>query len=204
MRRLRVLPHPAENGTAELTPVSDRRIREASPGAARFCIHETRAVSSPDDSGLLLDMFDDGVAWLVARGQPEQWGTEPFSQRPEGCKRAQDLAASGGLWIAEIGEEPVGALVVGEAPEYAPAIDRPELYIELLLTRRRHAGQGLGTRLIEIAIREARAAGREVVRVDCWAGAPGLVSWYRRHGFTPTDRYERRGFTGQIFSMSVA
>jgi GNAT superfamily N-acetyltransferase len=165
--------------------------------------HLTVRPGRPNDSDLLLDLFDDAVAWLVARGQPEQWGDEPFSQRPQGRKRAQDLAASGGLWIAEIGEEPVGALVVGEAPEYVPAIDRPELYIELLLTRRRCAGQKLGTRLIEIAIREAHAAGREVLRVDCWAGAPGLVCWYQKQGFMPTDRYERRGFTGQIFAMPV-
>jgi GNAT superfamily N-acetyltransferase len=156
-----------------------------------------------NDTELLVDLFDDAVAWLVARGQPEQWGAEPFSQRPEGRKRARALAASGGLWVAEIGEEPVGALVVGAAPEYAPVIVRSEMYIKLLLTRRSRAGQGLGTRLIEIAIREAQVAGREVLRVDCWAGAPSLLGWYRERGFTSTQRYEQRGFTGQIFSMSV-
>jgi GNAT superfamily N-acetyltransferase len=158
----------------------------------------------PADTELLIGLFDDAVRWLVARGQPEQWGSEPFSKRPEGRERARLLAANGGLWVAELGEEPVGALVVGEAPEYAPAVDRPELYIELLLTSRRQAGRKLGTRLIEIAIREARAAGRDVLRVDCWAGAPGLVRWYQQQGFTPTDRYERRGFTGQIFAMALA
>jgi GNAT superfamily N-acetyltransferase len=100
--------------------------------------------------------------------------------------------------------EAVGALVRGaEAPQHAPEIDQPEMYIEWLLTRRRYAGQGLGTRLIDIAIREARARGCEVLRVDCWAGASGLVDWYQRHGFTPVSRYERRGLTGQVFSMSV-
>jgi hypothetical protein len=98
------------------------------------------------DTELLIGLFDEAVAWLVARGQPEQWGSEPFSERPEGRQRARGLAASGGLWVAEIGEEPVGALVVGDAPEYAPAVDPPELYIELLLTSRRHAGHKLGTR----------------------------------------------------------
>jgi GNAT superfamily N-acetyltransferase len=158
----------------------------------------------PDDGELLIGLFDDAVAWLVARGQPGQWGTTPFSQRPEGRKRAQELSSGGGLWVAEMGDEPVGALVVGDAPEYAAAIDRPELYIELLLTRRRHAGLGLGTCLVELAVREARTAGRIVLRVDCWAGAPGLVRWYQRQGFTLTDRYEWRGFAGQIFSMPVA
>ena len=39
--------------------------------------------------------------------------------------------------------------------------------------------------------------------IGLFAGAPGLVSWYQQQGFIPTDRYERRGFTGQIFSMPV-
>jgi len=69
----------------------------------------------PNDGEVLIDVFDDAVASLVARGQPEQCGTEPFSKR----------------------------------------------YTKLLLTRRRCAGQGLGTRLIEIARHEARVAGHD-------------------------------------------
>jgi hypothetical protein len=36
------------------------------------------------------------------------------------------------------------------------------------------------------------------------AGPVGGVNWYEQQGFTRTDRYERRGFVGQIFSMPVA
>jgi hypothetical protein len=37
---------------------------------------------SAADGGRLLALFDDAVAWLVARGQTAQWGSEPFSARP--------------------------------------------------------------------------------------------------------------------------
>ena len=153
---------------------------------------------------MLVELFDDAIGWLVAQGQPEQWGSEPLAGSVAGREFGAALAGSGGLWIAERDREAVGALVLGaEAPEYAPEIDQPEVYIEWLLTRRRYAGQGLGARLIALAIREARARGCEVLRVDCWAGASGLVDWYQRQGFTPVGQYERRGLTGQIFSMSL-
>jgi GNAT superfamily N-acetyltransferase len=155
------------------------------------------------DTPLLLDLFDEAVAWLVARGQPDQWGERPWSSRPEYVAFVEGLACSGGLWVAELDGEPVGALVVGERPGHVPPIDLSELYVNLLLTSRRHAGKQLGARLVGVAIDEARAADRDVLRVDCWAGAPTLIAWYQRQGFTRTDTFELNGWKGQIFSMSL-
>lgn len=39
--------------------------------------------------------------------------------------------------VAEIAGQAVGALIVGDARAYAPAVDRVELYILLLLSSRR-------------------------------------------------------------------
>lgn len=155
------------------------------------------------DAQLLMGLFDEAVEWLVARGQPGQWGVEPFSRRPDAIARVQDLAGGGGLRVAELEGKPIGAVVVGSAPAYASPIDRPELYILLLLTSRRHAGRELGSRLVQVAIDEARAAGREIVRVDCWADAPGLTGWYQRQGFTPTHPFEIKGWRGQIFELPL-
>ncbi len=156
------------------------------------------------DKPLLLDLFDEAVAWLVERGQPGQWGERPFSSRPEALARVETFASSGGLRVAELDGEPAGALVVGERPGHVPPVDVPELYVNLLLTSRRHAGKQLGARLVDVAIVEARAADCAVLRVDCWAGAPTLIAWYRRQGFTPTDTFDVNGWKGQIFSMSLS
>src|SRR3954465_5205598 len=43
---------------------------------------------TPDDEGALLALFDEAVAWMVARGQTGQWGDRPFSQRAETGARA--------------------------------------------------------------------------------------------------------------------
>jgi GNAT superfamily N-acetyltransferase len=114
------------------------------------------------------------------------------------------MVRSGNLRIAELGGEPVGALVLGDHPAHVPPGDRPELYINLLLTSRRRAGQRIGSVLVARALAEARAAGCAQVRVDCWAGAPALVAWYERQGFEPTTTFEvNDGWLGQVFVMRL-
>ena len=120
---------------------------------------------------------------------------------PLASSRSHRLAGDEGLRIAERAGQPVGAPVIGPAPGYVPPADCEELYIQLLLTSRAHAGQQIGTRLIERAVTEARQRACEQLRVDCWAGAPGLIAWYERHGFVRSDTFELNGWNGQIFTM---
>jgi GNAT superfamily N-acetyltransferase len=177
----------------------------------------------PADAPWLLSLFDEAVAWLVARGQTEQWGSEPWSENPRSVARVHGLAGSGGLRVAELDGDPVGALAVGSHPVHVPAVDRPELYINLLLTSRPRAsgplgiqprtsgprsshpapGRQLGSRLVQVAVDEARAGGAHLLRVDCWAGAPTLVAWYERQGFVPSGMFEVNGWRGQIFTMAL-
>jgi GNAT superfamily N-acetyltransferase len=173
-----------------------------SPADAVAAAIEVRE-GSPVDTDLLLSWFDEAVRWLVARGQAGQWGDRPFSEQPGRVDQLRVLAASGGLRIAERHGHAAGALAVGDAPAYAPPAASSELYILLLLTSRRHAGQGIGAALVRHAVTEARAAKREMLRVDCWAGAPSLVRWYERQGFAKADTFELRGWSGQIFSMPL-
>jgi RimJ/RimL family protein N-acetyltransferase len=157
----------------------------------------------PSDEEALLALFDEAVAWMVARGQPGQWGDRPFSERPETRRRVREFAEHDGLWIAEHAGEPVGALIVGERPPHVAPIDRPELYIELLISARRHAGKGIGARLVRLADALAVEGGVEVLRVDCWAGAPALVAWYEAQGFTRAGTFDVSGWVGQVFAKTA-
>jgi GNAT superfamily N-acetyltransferase len=116
------------------------------------------------DAARLLALFDDAVAWLVARGQIGQWGSEPFSARPSSAERARGWAAGGGLWFAVDGAADAGAIVLGDAHDYVPPPARPELYVQVLMTAAGWRGRGVGARLIEHAVDLARAAGREQLR----------------------------------------
>lgn len=156
-----------------------------------------------DDTGWLLGLFDEAVEWMVARGQSGQWGSEPFTGNPRRIAPVGGLIDSGGLRVAELDGEPVAALVVGIAPLYVPPPEMPELYINLLISSRRHAGSGIGSRLVRYALDEARERDAEQLRVDCWAGAPTLVRWYRDQGFEPTATFDVGGWLGQVFAMSL-
>jgi GNAT superfamily N-acetyltransferase len=157
----------------------------------------------PADLEWLLGLFDEAVEWMVARGQSGQWGTEPFTGNPRRTAMVGGMVDSGGLRVAEHDGTPVGALVVGIAPLHVPPPDVPELYINLLLTSRRHAHQGIGSRLVAQARCEARDRQVTQLRVDCWAGAPSLVQWYCDQGFTPTGTFDVDGWPGQIFAMPL-
>lgn len=154
------------------------------------------------DGPAVVALFDEAVAWLVERGQTGQWGATPFSERPGLRERVHGFRI-GGLYIAERDGIPVGVLVVGPAPTYAPPAPVPELYIILLLSSRRSAGQGIGDVLVDKAIELGYERGAEVLRVDCWAHAPRLVRWYEKQGFIRSSRFELNGWQGQIFTMQL-
>jgi GNAT superfamily N-acetyltransferase len=155
------------------------------------------------DGPAVVALFDDAVAWLVERGQTGQWGATPFSERPGVRERVHDFRVGGGLHVAELDGQPVGVLVVGPAPVYAPPAPVPELYIILLISSRRLPGRGIGPALVNRAIELGYQRGAEVLRVDCWAHAPGLVRWYEKHGFSRSSRFELNGWQGQIFTLPL-
>lgn len=157
----------------------------------------------PADAPAVLALFDEAVAWLVARDQTGQWGSEPLSGRPEFVARVEGWVAAGGLRIAELDGEPVGALVVGERHPFIPAVDEPELYVVALVSSRRREGADIGGVLVRRALAEARAADLGLVRVDCWAGAPRLVRWYEEQGFRPIERFRVGDWEGQLFGLRL-
>ena len=160
---------------------------------------------SAADAPALLALFDDAVAWLAARGQTGQWGSEPFSARPPQVARAQAWAAGGGLWLARgAGGEPAGALVVGDAHDYVPPAACPELYVQVLLTASAWRGRGVGAALVGHAEELARRQGARQLRVDCWAGVPELPAAYERLGFTRSGSFDVGGWPGAILVRATS
>lgn len=152
-------------------------------------------------------MLDAAVVWMNDRGNTEQWGTMPYSRRPGGVARVERYLTENAPFIAELGGAPVGALVLDSGPSaqmpIAPA-GEPERYVRLLVSDRRWAGRGIGAALLAHAAEEARRAGVELLRVDCWAGGGGeLVAFYERNGFTPTERFLSGAWPGQVLARRV-
>ncbi|HEU4947308.1 MAG TPA: GNAT family N-acetyltransferase [Kribbella sp.] len=142
------------------------------------------------DVPAVLALLDRATEWLVANGRTDQWGTEPHSTNPRRIAQVTGFVQARGLWIAELDGQAVGALAVGAATPYVPPATEPELYIQLLVTDRDRAGQGIGGELLDHARSLARDRGVDLVRVDCFAGGDGaLVRYYERQGFTRAEAF---------------
>jgi GNAT superfamily N-acetyltransferase len=155
----------------------------------------------------VLALWDTAIEWLAQRGQPAQWGTEPASFRARTREMVDQWVVGSGLRIAELEGEAVGASVIGPAPPaHVPPTSLAESYLLFLISDRNHAGIGIGGELVRRAAAEAREAGSQVLRVDCWAGAPPLVAWYERQGFVRSDTFKvevRGAWHGQVFEMRL-
>jgi GNAT superfamily N-acetyltransferase len=158
-----------------------------------------------DDLGALLQMFDDAVAWLSARGSEAQWGSVPWSTLSSRVEQVRLMAANPGIRVAEIDGEPAGVLVVDEETfKHVPPVDERELYVRVLITSRKFAGRGVGAKLISYAREEASRRAISLLRVDCWAGGKGdLVRYYESQGFKSTVQFDVSGWIGQVLEQRV-
>lgn len=137
------------------------------------------------DVPVVLAMFDSAVAWLAARGRTGQWGTRPFTGDARRTEQVASWLDGGGMRIAEHDGQAAGCISVGPAHDYVTPAGEPELYVQALVTDRRHAGHHVGAVLLDWAAAEARARRVGLLRVDCYAGDDGrLVAYYESRGFT--------------------
>jgi ribosomal protein S18 acetylase RimI-like enzyme len=103
-----------------------------------------------------------------------------------------------------------------EIPEGEEEDLSKELYLMVLVVHCQYKGNGFGERLIRMACAEARALGKEWLRVDCFGGVEkggvlknDLVKYYQRNGFTPVRPFtmwmEHRQFSwpGMLMEMKV-
>lgn len=159
------------------------------------------------DDAALLGMWDKAIAWMVSRGQAMQWGAVPASEEPRCREIVGQWVQGSGLRIAECDGRPVGASVIVDVPPaHVPPTPLRETYLLFLISDREEAGKGIGSALVSRAASDARAAGSEVLRVDYWADAPGLVAWYERQGFVRSDSFTvdvRGGWNGRVFEMKL-
>jgi GNAT superfamily N-acetyltransferase len=152
------------------------------------------------DEAAVLGLFDESVRWLVSRDQTGQWGSEPWSTQPELCALVNRTLRDNEVHIAEHGGAMVGAVAVGASPPYVPGNPVPELYVALLISTRRLAGQRIGARLLSLVSELALARGAQMMRVDCWAHSPELIGFYEGQGFTRQGQFDLRGWRGQVLA----
>jgi len=166
-----------------------------------------------DDLFNILALWDETVAWLVAKGIEGQWGMTPFSQLPAMRERCLSWLRNGELFIARESDTYSRSIVatlalVDTIPGYAvnawgPVLDTG-LYLEAFTTARIRHGSGLGRALLEWAEAYTLEQGKTVLRLDCWAGNEVLQAYYRAAGFQPRGIFRLGSWEGQMFEKRLA
>jgi MFS family permease/GNAT superfamily N-acetyltransferase len=143
-----------------------------------------------EDLDTLLALLDDAVRWLNADGYTGQWGTKPFSTEPGGIAQATNWVTEDTLFLAWLGDRPVGALAIGDPPPFVPPPVEPELYLTIQVVDHAYKGRNVSGLMMERAKELARARGAKALRGDCYAGEGGaVVRHYQRLGFEVTGSF---------------
>lgn len=97
-----------------------------------------------------------------------------------------------------LGEELVGT---ASLEVRQPLDDEAHLYVSQLAVHPTHQRRGLGSQLMWLAEREARARGLRRVRLDTAIPARHLVRWYEKMGYRPIRETQWRGKTYRTVIM---
>jgi ribosomal protein S18 acetylase RimI-like enzyme len=106
-----------------------------------------------------------------------------------------DYAAAvraGLTWAAVEDGEIVGLLVLVLKPDY--------LLLENIAVLPSAQGRGIGARLLALAEEQARALGRDEIRLYTNEAMTENLTYYPRHGYTETHRAEQDGFRRVFYS----
>lgn len=148
-------------------------------------------------------------AIVALRGSLEDWMVETgLVQWPRGSLPRERVAAQlagGEWWVVRDPEVGVaGSLrLLRTDPDFWGDDATPAVYVHGLMVDRRRAGTGLGRALLDWAQGQARAAGVDLLRLDCRTSNPALRAYYEGYGFTAVGVREFATFSATLLQMPV-
>jgi GNAT superfamily N-acetyltransferase len=135
--------------------------------------------ATPADTGIVTEILREAARWLEETGQP-MWRDDELL--------ASHIAANveaGLVFLAECDGEIAGTIKFQlDDPLFWPDVPREDsAFIHRLAVKRRFAGGGVSSALIQWAAARTRALGRRFLRLDCEASRPRLRAVYEKLGF---------------------
>jgi GNAT superfamily N-acetyltransferase len=157
---------------------------------------ETR-VATADDLDDVLDILNDAARWLASRGI-NQWRVDGFPRSLVAGDIARDE-----VYVARLDHRAVGTFTLQWSDEaFWPGAAGEAGYVHRIAVRRE--ARGLGVELHKAAERATVAAGRKLLRLDCYAGNHALCGYYERAGFVHRADIEVHGSTDPTVPASNA
>jgi GNAT superfamily N-acetyltransferase len=152
-------------------------IRMRHPGTTAIAVR----LAHPGDVALLPDI----ERRAASRFKPYQRDLDIPEEMFEGANDIQTLAAAqqaGRLWVAVAGGTPIGFALAIEMEGYA--------HLEEMDVLPAHAGQGVGSRLLDAVCSWAERAGHRGVTLRTFRAVPWNAPFYQRRGFRIVDSRE--------------
>ncbi|MFE3632068.1 GNAT family N-acetyltransferase [Streptomyces goshikiensis] len=159
----------------------------------------------PAEVDEFLGMLHDYDSWLVLHRNPHLYEELEREDPPLIVRQVLGHARAGRTRICrDLLNRFMGASVLAdEAPEFAPPVDVPELYLQFLVTRMWRRQLSMAA-LVTDARAEAARRGARLLRMHCWAGEDSrLVREYEQLGFTATLEFEVLRSDGAIWPGQV-
>ena len=131
------------------------------------------------DTQSVLEVLQEAAFWLESRGE-SMWKADEISLQ----SIAPDVA-SGMFSLAECESQVAGVMKFQlEDTLFWPDVPLGEAsYVHRLAVRRRFAGEGVSTALLQWATIRTRELGRPFLRLDCEAARPKVRAVYEGFGF---------------------
>jgi len=134
----------------------------------------------------VLEVLNEAARWLASRGI-NQWRADGFPRDLV----AGDIACSE-AYVARLDSRAVGTFTLQWSDDaFWPGAAGEAGYVHRIAVRR--DARGLGPDLLKAAERATVAAGRKLLRLDCYAGNDVLCRYYERAGFVRRADIEVRG-----------
>jgi ribosomal protein S18 acetylase RimI-like enzyme len=140
--------------------------------------------ASPADNGLLAELGAETFREAFGAQNKAEDVTLYLAKAFSPALQSKELAdGAGAFLIAEIEGEPVGYVRLRESTPPASVRSSGPVEIVRFYARARWIGRGVGSSLMEAALREARGRGRDVIWLGVWEMNARAIAFYRKWGF---------------------
>lgn len=135
--------------------------------------------ATPSDTGVVIEILREAARWLEQTGET-MWRDDEMSS----SHIAADIEA-GLVFLAECDGEAAGTIKFQlDDVLFWPDVPREQsAFVHRLAVRRRFAGGGVSSALLQWAVSRTRSIGRTVLRLDCEASRMRLRAVYEQFGF---------------------
>jgi ribosomal protein S18 acetylase RimI-like enzyme len=142
--------------------------------------------AAKEDADVVVAIVQDAASWLKQRGST-QWRLYLGEKGARHIRNRVAGADGSEVYLAMRNSVPVGTFSLQwDDPNCWDdrGVDGRAGYLHMLAVHRVARGTALGRIMLDFATRTIASRGRELIRLDCWAGNPALCDYYLKLGFT--------------------